>query len=86
LGVVVQALRVAFQNSNLPGGTNVIVVSTIHHRTIPGRRYRLQYKERLESSTWIDGDSVMATGAPMLLTDSTATHAAQRFYRVVLVD
>jgi hypothetical protein len=87
LGVVVQALRVEFQDSNQAGGTNVIAVSTIHHRTIPGRQYRLQYKERLESPTWIDvGDAVTATGLPMRLPDSTATNAATRFYRAVLVE
>ena len=87
LGVVVQALRVEFQDSNQAGGTNVIGVSTIHHRTVFGRWYRLQYKERLESPTWIDvGDAVMATGAPMRLPDSTATNAAMRFYRAVLVE
>ena len=87
LYVYVESLRVRDFQWNQPPGTNVIVAGTLHNRTVGGRSYRLQYKNRLEDSTWTNvGDAVSSVGGPVLLPDSTATTRAQRFYRVVMAD
>jgi hypothetical protein len=83
----VETLRVAEFHWNQPTGTNVIVVATIRNGTIAGRNYRLQYKDRFDAPSWTNvGDALTSNGSPLHLLDSTATNAAQRFYRVVLVE
>jgi DNA-binding beta-propeller fold protein YncE len=87
LYVYIEALRVVDFQWNQPGGTNLIVASTIHNRTVAGRSYRLQYKDRLDVPAWMNvGDAVASYGGPIYLHDASATNAPQRFYRVVLVE
>lgn len=54
--------------------------------TMPGRTYRLEYKETLDASDWVPfGADVTAAAGVHTFTDSDAA-AGQRFYRVVLLD
>jgi hypothetical protein len=60
---------------------------TILWPSITGRRYRLQFKNGLEDSTWTNaGGSILATGATASATDASMAGRQQRFYRVVMVD
>jgi hypothetical protein len=54
--------------------------------TTPGRTYRVQYTRALSDSNWMDlaGD-VDATGNTGAKSESAASSANQRFYRVVLL-
>jgi hypothetical protein len=54
---------------------------------IPERTYRAQYKESLSSPTWTDlaGDVLGPSSGIAVATDTNATNASQRFYRVVLL-
>jgi len=52
--------------------------------TLPGQRYRLQYKPTLDATNWTDlGSSVIPTSNTVTALDNLCTNA-QRFYRVVL--
>ena len=54
--------------------------------TLPGRTYRLQYKNGLADAAWTDlPPDRVADGSSMTFTDSMGAHL-QRFYRVVQVD
>jgi Tol biopolymer transport system component len=70
----------AFTLSNLNSANGVTVLWS----AIPGRPYRVQYKEGLEQQSWTDlaGD-VVATSSTGVKVDSTASTAAQRFYRIM---
>jgi hypothetical protein len=60
---------------------------TISWPSIPGRRYRLQFKNSLEAPAWTNiGGTVFATGAVASATDTGLAGQQQRFYRVVMVD
>jgi hypothetical protein len=62
------------------GGTFAFQASSI-----PGRTYRVEYKDQLDAPTWTTwGADITATGPQIVVTDTFAT-AAQRFYRVMLV-
>lgn len=58
---------------------------TVHWLSVPGKTYRLQYKENVNDLAWTDvpGD-VTASGATASKVDSTAP-ATRRFYQVRLV-
>jgi len=63
-------------------GNNV----TFTFRTIPGRTYRVEYKNDLNAATWTQlGNDIPANGSSLTITDSI-TSAPQRFYRVRQVD
>ena len=71
------ALRFELPISNPP----VIIVETA-----PGRSYRLQYKERLDATEWIDLYVLLATRPEMRFFDFTLSQGTpQRFYRVELI-
>jgi len=74
------ALRVA--PTPVFGGGGV----TVEWQSVPGRNYRLQFKETLNDSDWtnVPGD-VTAGGAVSSKSDPTATGQTQRFYRVLLI-
>jgi hypothetical protein len=50
--------------------------------SVPGRRYRVWYRDALTSGAWqlATADSILATGT--ITTHTTATGSAQRFYKV----
>ena len=77
-------LRVVRLERNQPDGGNVVIVSTGY----PDFRYRLQYKDRLGAPAWTDlpGTASIDDSGYLQLIDNTASGAAQRFYRVVLVE
>ena len=54
--------------------------------SVPGRVYRLQFKNLLTDASWIDllGD-VTAVGMQAMKADGTLGTLEQRYYRVVLV-
>ena len=53
--------------------------------TMPGQKYRLQYKTNLTATAWISlGSSVTATG-PVMSAPDTVCANAQKVYRVVLI-
>jgi len=59
--------------------------ATITWTTVPGGTYRLQYKDRLDSASWHDlGTDFPATSSTITAMDPNGT-AAQRFYRVLLL-
>ena len=59
---------------------------TVLWNSMPGKTYRLQYKNALSDSSWIDlPGTVTATSTTTALTDGSAGQSAQRFYRIVLV-
>jgi hypothetical protein len=54
---------------------------------IPGRRYRVQFKNSLGEAAWTNlGAVVIASGDTASLMDAGAVLSPQRFYRVVMVD
>jgi YD repeat-containing protein len=60
---------------------------TVQWQSIPGKTYRLQFKNSLSDADWtnVPGD-VPATGAVSTKTDATATGQSNRFYRVLLIN
>jgi YD repeat-containing protein len=58
---------------------------TISWQAVAGVRYRVQYKNKLDQSTWLDlpGD-VVANGPGASKTD-TSPNAESRFYRVLII-
>jgi hypothetical protein len=65
-----------------PQGSVVLAWSAI-----PGRHYRVQFKNSLDDPAWTNlGAVVLASGLSATSTDTTIGHLRQRFYRVVMVD
>jgi hypothetical protein len=74
---------------NLPNGNSTGIsgnVLTLTWPTVPGKTYRIQFKDHLEDADWsTQGTDQVGTGAPLVLNvDLTAT--PQRFYRVMVVN
>ena len=74
---------------NLPNGNATCIsgnVLTLTWPTVPGKTYRIQFKDHLEDADWsTQGADQVGTGAPLVLNvDLTAT--PQRFYRVMVVN
>jgi hypothetical protein len=60
-------------------------VATISWTAVPGGKYRLQYKDTLDGAAWQDiGADFSATSSTITAIDPIAS-AAQRFYRVLLL-
>jgi Tol biopolymer transport system component len=61
--------------------------TTIYWNAVPGRAYRAQYKNDVNTTVWTDlpGDIVAEDHSASKL-DDTGAGLSQRFYRVVLVD
>ncbi len=58
---------------------------TFQASTIPGRTYRVEFKDQLDAPTWtILGTDLTATGSQIVVTGSLVG-TAQRYYRVMLV-
>lgn len=51
--------------------------------SIPGRTYRLQYKDDLSASTWTDAGDIPATNTTASTSDNSG--GSQRFYRIALL-
>ena len=68
---------------NPVGGSNAVISIAS-----PDSHYRLQYKDRLDALVWADllGIGTADNAGYVRLFDNTASAAAQRFYRVVLVE
>ena len=59
---------------------------TLSWSSIPGVRYRVQYRSALGQGDWVDlSPDIVASGSTVSKTDSTA-QPGQRFYRVLLLD
>ena len=59
---------------------------TIHFPTIPGRHYRVEFKNELDSAVWTPIDAgTLATGTSLDITDNFGGNP-HRFYRVVQVN
>jgi hypothetical protein len=60
---------------------------TLSWSAVPGRTYRVQFKHGLDDSTWLalPGD-VVATATTATKLDRVGDNAAERYYRVLLVD
>lgn len=59
---------------------------TLTWTTIPQRSYRVEFKTSLNDDTaWQPSASLTATGTTLTVTDPNASHAPQKFYRVVLL-
>jgi hypothetical protein len=57
----------------------------IQWAAIPGKTYRVQYKDSLADPGWTNlGGTIVAPGETGFAQDLTVTTAAERFYRVVL--
>jgi len=81
-GIVHRPLRVFSLERNRSSGVIHIAFSSMGDR-----KYRLQFKDRLEDAAWLNlPDIVTSPPFEAILSDPTATNAAQRFYRVVLVE
>ena len=60
---------------------------TVTWSAVPGKSYRLQFKDRLDNAPWTGlGEAVVATGPTASQVDTTAKGAKQRYYRVQLVE
>jgi YD repeat-containing protein len=70
----------------LPNPTVAGGAVTVPWQSVPGKTYRLQFKNSLADADWTDvpGD-VSAVGATASKTDTTATGLSGRFYRVRLL-
>jgi len=70
------------QASITRNGANVLVSAP----SIPGRTYRLEYKDMLTDANWLPlGSDMLAAGSSVSFPDDSTANT-QRFYRVVLVD
>ncbi len=58
---------------------------TVTWTSIPQRAYRVESKTGLDDAAWQSFAPLMATGTTLSLTDPNSTHAARKFYRVVLI-
>jgi hypothetical protein len=62
-------------------------VVTLSWSAIPGRRYRVQFKDHLGDPAWTNlGVVVVASSETASLADAGGANLQQRFYRVVIVD
>ena len=60
---------------------------TLEWQGVPGRQYRVQWKESLDDTSWIDLEEVVCSGPGVLsVTDREAGEFRQRFYRIVVVE
>jgi len=60
---------------------------TLRCSAVPGRTYRLQYKNRLSDATWQQLGSDLVAGADLAtFSDSAAGSPGQRYYQVMLVE
>ena len=58
---------------------------TFQASTIPGRTYRVEFKDQLDAPTWTGlGTDITAAGSGIVVTGAM-TGTTQRFYRVTLV-
>jgi hypothetical protein len=77
---LVQAPSPAIQSLRVTDG-----VAAIAWSTVPGGTYRLQYKDSLDGASWHDlGPDISAAACTISTTDLVGT-AAQRYYRVLLL-
>ena len=54
--------------------------------TIPGRTYRVEYKDSLDDPSWLPLDAdVVATADSLVVNDDLGT-SPQRFYRILVVN
>jgi len=60
-------------------------VASIVFNSVPGQRYRLQYKNRLDDPAWVEGQSKVTERFQEGLLDFNYTNSLMRFYRVVAV-
>ena len=60
---------------------------TIGFQTIPGKTYRVEYKDDLNAAQWqqLNGRDYLAVGASLTVQDNIGTNP-QRFYRIVQLD
>jgi hypothetical protein len=59
---------------------------TLSWETLPGKTYRLEYKERLDDSAWIPlGDPHRANATSLTVSDQLGIRP-QRFYRLSILD
>jgi hypothetical protein len=67
-----------FKLTSLNGGS-----TTILWTAVPGRRYRVQYKDNVSTPAWMEfPGTVTATTTTGLFTDGSTSVFAQRIYRV----
>ena len=60
---------------------------TLNWSTSSGLKYRVQYKTNLTDATWQTlGADILATNTITSATDSGVTNAAQRFYRILVLN
>jgi hypothetical protein len=62
-------------------GTN----ATFTHSALPGRAYRVDYKNQLDAPAWTPLATNRAAGVTVTIDDTGTSTNAQRFYRVVLL-
>jgi hypothetical protein len=53
-------------------------------KTLPGRNYRIEYTDQLESGNWQSLSNVIAVPGPLSVTDPDANGHSARFYRAVM--
>ena len=53
---------------------------------VPGARYRVQFKHRLDAPSWTALPGDVAGDIEAVKSDNTATTAEQRFYKIILLD
>jgi hypothetical protein len=60
---------------------------TIGFQTIPGKTYRVEYKDDLNAAQWqrLNNQDYLAVGASLTVLDNLSGHS-QRFYRIVQLD
>jgi hypothetical protein len=58
-------------------------VATVTWSSVPGRTYRLQYKNSIDETGWHDAGDVVATSTTTSATNNVSG-LPQRFYRVIL--
>ena len=80
-------LRILINRFNNPRITQLSMANgdaTITWAALPGKVYRVQFKDRMDDPEWADLDgNVTATDTIASKTDATAGKGSQRFYRVV---
>ena len=75
------ALRVSRNPERGPDGS-----VTISWASVPGKRYRLQYKNSLSDASWIEVPATIeATGETSSTIDPTSGTATNRYYRIATV-
>jgi YD repeat-containing protein len=62
------------------------VSASLEWSAVPGKYYRIQFKDSLKAASWTDlPGEVPATGPTATKTDATLPRETERYYRVVLV-